>query len=117
MEKLFQLNFLREAAANDDEDFEDLLTSSDATSSIDLFHSENLREDIENDLDKLNKIFSKLENIKIENDPKLKKLIENLEYIVEEAERESSNREDFFDKRKVLIFSFFQIQCCGYIIF
>ena len=79
---------------------------SDATSSIDLFHSENLREDIENDLDKLNKIFSKLENIKIENDPKLKKLIENLEYIIEEAEEESSNREDFLIKKGPYFFIF-----------
>ena len=105
--KVISTEFLREAAANDDEDFEDLLTSSDATLSTDLFHDVSLREDIENDLDKLNKIFSKLENIEIQNDPKLKALIKNLEYIIEEAEEGASSREDFFDKRKVLIFSFF----------
>ena len=105
--KVVSTEFLREAAANDDEDFDDLLQSSDATYPAELFNIDALEADIENDLSKLNKIFSKLREIKIDNDPKLRVLIDNLEKIVEEAENEASDRNDFFDKRKVLIFSFF----------
>ena len=105
--KVISTEFLREAAANDDEDFEDLLTSSDATFSTELFNVDNLRNDIESDLDKLSKINLKLKDTKIENDPKLKALVKNLEIIIEEADAEQFSREDFFDKRKVLIFSFF----------
>ncbi len=99
--------FLRESASTDDEDFDELLSSSDDAYDADLYEIEQLREDVEEDLEKLCKLMELLEQITPKNDPKLKSLIEQLEIIFDQAENEATSREDGINKRKVIIFSFF----------
>lgn len=48
-----------------------------------------------------------MKGITPDNDPKLHALIEQLEFIAEEAKSQASSREDEINKRKVIIFSFF----------
>ena len=99
--------FLKESASTDDEDFEELLLSSDASFPVELYNIEFLRKDIEDDLEKINQILLLLQKITPNEDPKLKALVKQLETIVIQAEFESISRENFINNRKVLIFSFF----------
>ena len=98
--------FLKEATSSDDEDFEELLASSEEQDAS-LYDAERLRGDVENDLNKLRELLTPLEKITTANDPKLRALVKHLEIISDEAEDEGSSREDIINKRKVIIFSFF----------
>ena len=99
--------FLKESASTDDEDFNELLESHEEANDAQLYNQDRLREDIESDLDKLEEILSHINQAAIDSNPKLRALVEELEYILAEAKQEASSREDEFNKRKVLIFSFF----------
>ena len=99
--------FLKEATGTDDEDFKELLESSNEHTELDLYDETALREDVQADLEKLVEIYELLKKIKLFEDPKLKALSEQLVRIAKDAELESTSREDAINKRKVLIFSFF----------
>ena len=99
--------FLRDSTGTDDEDFEELLQASNEKSEADLYKKEELIDHVKTDLEKLNNISSLLQKITPETDPKLKAIVEQLIFILKEAESEASSREEEIDKRKVLIFSFF----------
>ena len=99
--------FFKEYVSTDDDGFDDLLTSSANAIDASLYEIDKLRADVESDLAKLNEIQKRLEKITAENDPKLKALIEQLEFILGEADVEATSREDAINKRKVIIFSFF----------
>ena len=99
--------FLKESASTDDEDFEELLSSSEDTYDANLFEIVRLREDVQSDLEKLETLMVLLRKITASADPKLKALVEQLETISREAEFEASSREEGMNKRKVIIFTFF----------
>ena len=99
--------FLKESASTDDEDFEELLASSEDTRDASFYDAERLRGDVGNDLEKLCELLTLLEKVTPANDPKLQALVKQLEIISDEAEDEGSSREDTINKRKVIIFSFF----------
>ena len=99
--------FLKEAYSTDDEDFNELLENAEDSMLAQLYHRELLREHVDQDLMKLRSLSELLSNIDEGNAPKLLALTRELEFIAEQAEFEGQGREDFIDKRKVLIFSFF----------
>ena len=99
--------FLRESASTDDEDFEDLLASSEDERNASFYDVERLRRDVQNDLEKFCELLALLEKITTATDPKLQALVKQLEIISAEAEDEASSREDKINKRKVIVFSFF----------
>lgn len=99
--------FLKESASTDDEDFNELLETHAEVLDAQLYDQDRLREDIESDLEKLKEILSYINQAAINSNPKLRALVEQLEKILAEAQQEASSREDEFNKRKVLIFSFF----------
>ena len=99
--------FLKESTSMDDDDFDEFLALSEDKMDANLYDHEGLREDVEQDLSKLQKILSFLQGITPDKDPKLLNLTRQLEFILEEAKQQASSREDEINKRKVLIFSFF----------
>ena len=99
--------FLKESASTDDEDFDELLETHEEAVDAKLYNQDQLREDLENDLVKLKEILSGINQAAITSNPKLRALVEQLEVILAEAKQEATSREDEFNKRKVLIFSFF----------
>ena len=101
-------NFLRETTGVDDEDFDHILETSEEKDSAELYDAENLKNDIEQDLAKLEEIYSISKEIKIENDPKLEALILELEKIVKQAKDDAATDTQERDNRKVIIFSFFK---------
>jgi len=99
--------FLKESTSTDDEDFDELLKTHEEVFDAALFDQDRLREDIESDLEKLREILLHIDQATIDNNPKLRALVGELEIILTEAKQEASSREDEFNKRKVIIFSFF----------
>ena len=99
--------FLKEFAITDDEDFEELLSSSNEAVDANLYDKQKLKEDVESDLGKLREINNLLQKITPATDPKLKALVGQLVSILGQAQAESSSRQDEINKRKVLIFSVF----------
>lgn len=99
--------FLKESASTDDEDFDELLTNSLDVDNADLYDRDKLYDDVAQDLEKLQEIYSSVEKITKSNDPKLKALVAELEKIAEDAAEQAASRIDEINKRKVIIFSFF----------
>ena len=99
--------FLKESTSTDDEDFDELLLTSEEREDASLYDKKSLYKDAEEDLEKLKKIYEDLKDITQDKDPKLKALVEQLVLIAKEAAEQATSREDEMDKRKVLIFSFF----------
>ena len=100
-------NFLKETTGTDDEEFEEILLNSDEKKSVDEYDIELLKNDVEDDLNKLKIILNSLKKINPEKDPKLKVLVNELIKILKDANSDSSSREERIDNRKVLIFSFY----------
>jgi hypothetical protein len=75
--------------------------------STDGFDVARLKRDVEADRDLLRAFASKARLVTPEKDPKLRELVAVLRNILEQARRESTCDEDFRDKRKVIIFSYF----------
>tara|TARA_Y100000589_G_scaffold37942_1_gene31711 strand:+ start:4266 stop:7634 length:3369 start_codon:yes stop_codon:yes gene_type:complete len=100
-------DFLKETTGTDDEEFEEILFNSDEKKSVDEYHIETLKNDVEDDLEKLKIILNSLNKITPDKDPKLKVLVNELIKILKDANSESATREERINKRKVLIFSFY----------
>ncbi len=99
--------FLQEIEGVDDAALDDLLSRSEDTYPANLFDDKRLRSAVEADLAILNKLVGSTARIQPENDPKLRKLVEELEKIAAQAAEEAKDAIDETQKRKVLIFSFF----------
>jgi hypothetical protein len=67
----------------------------------------NLRADVSHDRDLLLDFARKARRVTHDNDPKLKKLVEALVNVLNEAQRDGLDEQDTRNKRKVIIFSFF----------
>lgn len=87
--------------------WEELLeeTGSEPASAYDV---EKLRADVRQDRDLLRRFTRKARTLSRDRDPKLEALIESLAEIAREAEREGTDAEDARQKRKVLIFTYFE---------
>lgn len=100
---------LRElSAADDEEHFEELLATSPHSESTDQYDIEALRADVQADRELLNRLFERASSVKPADDPKLKGLIQELERIIDEAEKEGIDDDDRRQKRKVMVFSFYE---------
>ena len=99
--------FLKELAAGDEEDFEVLLDTSEHVTPASDYHVEALRADVEADLARLGQLDGLLSGMTPDRDPKLHALVEALEAIAAEADRDGVSRQERINNRKVLIFSSF----------
>lgn len=100
---------LRElSAADDDDEFEDLLASSPHQESTKQYDLAALRADVEADRALLNRFYERASSVKPAADPKLAALVKELESIIEAAEKEGIDEDDRRQKRKVLVFSAYE---------
>ncbi len=94
------------AETDSDEVFEELLEETGAEP-IGNYDVDQLWHDVQSDRDLLRYFADKAGQIIRERDPKLKRLIDELAAIAEQAEAEAIDEEDARNKRKVIIFSYF----------
>ncbi len=95
------------SAAEDEDEIEELLEATEHAVPAEGYDVKVLRKHVEEDRDILEALCHKAERVRMENDPKLTALIEELERIAEQAKREGIDEEDRRQKRKVLVFSFY----------
>ena len=100
--------FMRELSADDDAVFEDVLAGTSHRADADLYDTVRLRAAVERDLELLRNLAKEALAITPDTDPKLKVLVDELAAIARQARREATHEADERDKRKVLVFSFFQ---------
>ena len=100
--------FMRELSADDDAAFEDVLEGTSHRSSADFYDAARLRAAVEHDLELLQELAAEALAITPDTDPKLRVLADELATIARQARREATYEADERDKRKVLVFSFFQ---------
>ena len=105
--KVIGTSFLRELDADDERALEELLEDSSLANPAEHYESKRWRHDLEQDLAILEELHAQVNSIQAEQDPKLAALTHELEQILAQAERDSSDPETQRDYRKVLIFSFF----------
>jgi hypothetical protein len=92
----------------DDESLAEIIADSEYADPIDDYDGESLREAVENDLDILRSWWEKVKDIGPKDDPKLKRLAEELAEIAEQAAAQALDDEEERRKRKVIVFSAFE---------
>ncbi len=100
--------FLREISGDDETVFEDLLEATDERSDASRYDVGRLRQAVKRDRGILRSLAEDARAIAPESDPKLRALTDALVDVVEQAEREASSDVDESQKRKVIIYSFFE---------
>lgn len=100
--------FMRELSADDESAFEDLLEGSEHQRDAALYDIESLRNDVVLDRDQLRVLVDEARKITPGTDPKLKALTDELVEIAREAAENAITSIDEGQKRKVLVFSFFE---------
>lgn len=96
------------AGADDDEAIEELLATSDQVRPADGYDVEQLRRDVVADLEVLRELRDAIPDLDTWHDPKIARLVEALKSFARDAKDEASDDQDERDKRKVLIFSFYE---------
>lgn len=97
-----------ELSAADDDDFDALLKGSEESESAAGYQVGKLRAAVEQDKQRLEELAREAAEITAQNDPKLQALTRALGEIAEQAEREAVDEADARQRRKVLVFSFFE---------
>ena len=92
----------------EEDEFLSLLEASEHAEPLQLYDTDRLREDVENDLALLTEFGDQAERVRPEDDPKLRALVEELADIAMQAAEDSATDEDERDNRKVLIFSYYK---------
>ncbi len=100
--------FMKELSADDDAVFEDVLGRTEHQNDAMLYDTECLRAAVERDRLILRELAERAETITPVRDTKLQALANALAEIAEQTEREASDAYDETQKRKVLVFSFFE---------
>ena len=100
--------FMRELSADDDAVFEEVLAGTEHSVDASLYDVNRLRNTVERDRDRLDALATETRKIAMEDDPKLKALANELTKIAQQAKRDASDSSDEAQKRKVLVFSFFE---------
>lgn len=95
-------------AADDDEDFEELLATSPHSEPAGRYNIPALRADVEADRSLLDRLRARAARVRPDDDPKLQALVDELKQIVAEAEKEAIDDEDRRRKQKVMVFSFYE---------
>ena len=97
-----------EISADDEGIFERMLESTENKEYANLYKVNGLRKAVENDRNVLNELAEYASRIPSASDPKLKKLVEELIKVVNQAKLEAVDRVDEAQKRKVIIFTYFE---------
>ena len=104
--KVVRREFFREvSAAEDDEDLDDLLASSEHVEDATAYDAARLEADVRSDLTLLREMATSAGSVRSDADPKLAALVEELASIASQAAAEAIDDEDARQKRKVLVFS------------
>ena len=101
-------DFMKELSADDDAVFEDVLAETSHRVDAAPYDIEALRAAVERDRDSLQALADQAAAITPERDPKLRVLADALTEIAEQAAHEATDTVDEAQKRKVLVFSFFE---------
>lgn len=101
-------NFMREVSSHDMSALDDLLLSTPNKNDASFYDVVKLRADVEHDQDILKNLTERAASITQNQDSKLAVLANALTRISSQAEEEAFNAEDESQKRKVLIFSYFE---------
>lgn len=100
--------FLKEVSTADDDDFEEILRESKNKTDARYYDVRSLRTAVERDRRVLQVLLEQAEGIDPDQDPKLRALVDALGEIANQAEEEAFDHIDEAQKRKVLVFSFFE---------
>ena len=100
--------FMKELSADDDSVFDDVLEGTEHRTDASLYDADRLRNAVERDRDRLQALAEEADTITPERDPKLAALTDELIAIAQQAEREASDGIDEAQRRKELVFSFFE---------
>ncbi len=100
--------FLKEVSADDETVFEDLLTETQNRNESSLYHVNQLRSVVESDRDLLRGLADEARLITPAQDSKLKILSDALAEIAQQAVSEAIDATDEAQRRKVIIFSYFE---------
>lgn len=100
--------FMKELSADDEAMFEDMLATTENRMDAALYDVKRLRAAVERDRDLLQVLADKAATISRDRDPKLKTLADALVEIAQQAQNEATDGVDEGQKRKVLVFSFFE---------
>jgi hypothetical protein len=100
--------FMKEISGDDEALFEDLLAATENQRDADLYDTDTLRETVERDRNLLQGLADRAATITPDRDPKLKALTNALVEIAVQAESEAIDGMDEVQKRKVLVYSFFE---------
>ncbi len=100
--------FIKELSTDDDAVFEDILKETEHQDDATSYDTENLRAAVERDRTVLQELAEQAAAITPDRDPKLRVLADALVKIAEQAENEATDALDERQKRKVLVFSFFE---------
>ena len=100
--------FMQEISGDDEDVFEALLEKTTNRIDAALFDTDRLREAVERDRDLLRSLAAAAKSITPARDTKLKELSDALAEIAQQAEKEAIDSIDEAQKRKVLVFSFFE---------
>jgi hypothetical protein len=107
--KIIKKELLHELSAADDEEvIQELLETSPHVESTDAYDVKALRADVQADRDLFDSLSKKAGRVKLEKDPKLAALVEELARIAEQAKKEAIDDEDEHRKRKVIVFSYYE---------
>ena len=101
-------DFMQEISGDDEDVFETLLAKTAHRIDAGLFDTDGLRKAVERDRDLLRSLAAAAESITPARDTKLKALSDALAEIAQQAENEAIDSVDEAQKRKVLVFSFFE---------
>ena len=100
--------FMKELSADDDAAFEDVLAGTANSTDSSLYDVELLRVAVGRDRELLRSLADEAATITRDQDPKLHALANALSKIAAQAETEATDAVDEAQKRKVLVFSFFE---------
>ena len=100
--------FMRELSADDDAVFADLLDATEHSVDAARYDIEGLRSAVAHDRRILQDLAGEAAAITPDRDPKLRALADALVEIAQQAEREATSSIDEAQRRKVLVFSFFE---------
>ena len=100
--------FMKELSADDDAVFKDVLEGTEHRADATLYDTDRLRKAVEHDRDILRELADEAATITPDRDPKLQALLDELVEIARQAVDEAADGTDEAQKRKVLVFSFFE---------
>ena len=100
--------FMKEVSADDETIFEDLLEETEHRIDASLYDTDQLRKAVVHDRNLLRSLVNEVRSIPPDRDTKLKALADALVEIAQQAEHEATDAIDEVQKRKVLVFSFFE---------